>query len=184
MGAFLLSRCFAPPAKCLAATLLSLCSQPYEERLDHDAPVSACVHAKVPALAKKLIFARFGYRVCGCITARMAFEGSMATMNVVHSRHRQFQRLNVGGKGRHIAQLLTFLPERTGRSAENAKVARFACFLFKSTTVLCIYVAHELASSAPPRAQSHRLPDVLGPGFHIERMMDAEHLAASTLPVA
>ena len=183
MGAFLLSRCFLLPARCLVATLLSLCSQPYEERLDHDAPVSACVHAKVPALAKKLIFARFGYRVCGCITARMAFEGSMATMNVVHSRHRQFQRLNVDGKGRHIAQLLTFLPERTGRSAENAKVARFACFLFKSTTVLCIYVAHELASSAP-RAQSHRLPDVLGPGFHIERMMDAEHLAASTLPVA
>ena len=33
---------------------LSLCSQPYEERLDHDAPVSACVHAKVPALAKKV----------------------------------------------------------------------------------------------------------------------------------
>ena len=113
MGAFLLSRCFAPPARRLVATLLSLCSQPYEERLDHDAPVSACVHAKVPALAKKLIFARFGYRVCGCITARMAFEGSMATMNVVHSRHRQFQRLNVDGKGRHIAQLLTFLPERT-----------------------------------------------------------------------
>lgn len=105
------------------ATLLSLCSQPYEERLDHDALVNACVHAKVPALAKKLIFARFGYRVCGCITARMAFEGSMATMNVVHSRHRQFQRLNVDGKGRHIAQLLTFLPERTGRSAGNVKVA-------------------------------------------------------------
>ena len=93
MGAFLLSRCFAPPVRCLVATLLSLCSQPYEERFDHDAPVSACVHAKVPALAKKLIFARFGYRVCGCITARMAFEGSMATMNVVHSRHRQFQRV-------------------------------------------------------------------------------------------
>mgnify|MGYP000009488532 FL=1 len=162
---------------------LSLCSQPYEERLDHDAPVSACVHAKVPALAKKLIFARFSYRVCGCITARMAFEGSMATVNVVHSRHRQFQRLNVDGKGRHIAQLLTFLPERTGRSAENAKVARFACFLFKLTTVLCIYVASE-AGGPVPRAQSHRLPDVLGPRLSIERMMDAEHLAASTLPVA
>ena len=102
MGAFILSRCFAPPARCLVATFLSLYSQPYEERLDHDAPVSACVHAKVPALAKKLIFARFSYRVCGCITARMAFEGSMATVNVVHSRHRQFQRLNVDGKGRHI----------------------------------------------------------------------------------
>ena len=62
-------------------------------------------------------------------------------------------------------------------------MARFACFLFKSTTVLCIYVAYELASSAP-RAQSHRLPDVLGLRLSIERMMDAEHLAASTLPVA
>lgn len=70
-----------------------------------------------------------------------------------------------------------------GRFADNVKVARSARFLFKSTTVLCIYVAHEVASSVP-RAQSHRLPDVLGPGFHIERMMDAEHLAASTLPVA
>ena len=70
-----------------------------------------------------------------------------------------------------------------GRFAGNAKVARFARFLFKSATVLCIYVAHEVASSVP-RTQSHRLPDVLGPRLSIERMMDAEHLAASTLPVA
>ena len=62
-------------------------------------------------------------------------------------------------------------------------MARFARFLFKSITVLCIYVASE-AGGPVPRAQSHRLPDVLGPGFHIKRMMDAEHLAASTLPVA
>ena len=82
-----------------------------------------------------------------------------------------------------IVHILIFPPKWTVRFAGNAKVARFACFLFKSTTVLCIYVVHELASSAP-RAQSHRLPDVLGPGFHIKRMMDAEHLAASTLPVA
>ena len=57
-------------------------------------------------------------------------------------------------------------------------MARFACFLFKSTTV-----ASE-AGGPVPRAQSHRLPDVLGLRLSIERMMDAEHLAASTLPVA
>ena len=84
---------------------------------------------------------------------------------------------------RLIVHILIFPPKWTVRFAGNAKVARFACFLFKSTTVLCIYVAHELACSAP-RAQSHRLPDVLGPRLSIERMMDVEHLAASTLPVA
>ena len=84
---------------------------------------------------------------------------------------------------RLIVHILIFPPEWTDRFAGNVKVARFARFLFKSTTVLCIYVAHELASSVP-RAQRHRLPDVLGPRLSIERMMDAEHLAASTLPVA
>lgn len=82
-----------------------------------------------------------------------------------------------------IVHILIFPPEWMGRFAGNVKVARFARFLFKSTTVLCIYVASE-AGGPVPRAQSHRLPDVLGPGLHIERMMDAEHLAASTLPVA
>lgn len=82
-----------------------------------------------------------------------------------------------------IVHILIFSPEWMGRFAGNVKVARFACFLFKSTTVLCIYVASE-AGGPVPRAQSHRLPDVLGLRLSIERMMDAEHLAASTLPVA
>ena len=84
---------------------------------------------------------------------------------------------------RLIVHILIFPPEWTGRFADNVKVARFARYLFKSTTVLCIYVASE-AGGPVPRAQSHRLPDVLGPRLSIERMMDVEHLAASTLPVA
>lgn len=82
-----------------------------------------------------------------------------------------------------IVHILIFPPECTGRPAENVKVARLARFLFKSTTVLCIYVVHEVGGPVP-RAQSHRLPDALGSGFSIERMMSVEHCAASTLPVA